>query len=1578
MGRKFKLFMAVIMVVSSMLPMGISTSFAAETTGSNVVLSCDFEGTTEDWYGTGETTVIESVYGDVYGATSGSYSLLTTGRTDNSNGPNVNVTDLLEKGATYEISADVKLYDTVSGTVYFTMAEDKLLEGAENEYVNISEVAIVDNEWYQLSGSYTYTEDMNSLQLYVQTLDANDEYLIDNVKITETSPAPTSTEEPTPAVNLSNDFEGDYDGWGPRGDVTLELVDGVYHGGSSSLLTTGRAKTYEGVSFNVTDYMQQGGTYDISVWVKLAEGEDATNAKVSLQVDGDENNSGDTNWYTIAGSKEVTADSWVEFNTEYTLNTTGSGLSLYVEADTLASFYIDDFSLVSQGTVEQEIETVIASVYEAYADYFEIGAAIRPEDTQGIASELLLKHYNSVVAENVMKAESIISGIDESGNLTYNWSGADTIADLIEANNMKFRYHTLIWHSQFPDFFFTDAEGQPMVEDENGTYTYCGNDKEADKQLLYDRMEEYINAVVARYGASVDYWDVVNEVIDKTQDDGMRRSQWYAIAGKDFVRKAFELTKQALTENGYNGKLYINDYNTDDNAKLDFLYDLVVEVNAEENWYNGQKLIDGVGHQSHIKINSPSVESIVESIERFADIGLDNQITELDLSVYAVNDSSDYGSSVPDEVLLKQAYRYKELFEELKSVSDHVSNVTFWGISDNNSWLSKPQAERLDAPLLFDKQFQAKDAYWGIIDPEQLDTLIQTIDSSKGTPTIDGQKELVWDTVNFNTVESGDLGAQFKTLWDEGKLYVLTEVKDTSSDVGDKVEVFVDENNAKTESYEADDASYEFTRNGGDVEGESYSVSVKATDDGYRVEASIDLATAVAKGDVLGFDIRFTDASTSTVMSWNDTTNAQDGDTSRFGELNLVGSVSVSEAVYGTPVIDGIMDDMWNDAFEISTDKWVTQLDSTVFGDSVGSTARVRTMWDSERIYVYAEITDSKLSKASGDAYQQDSVEVFLDQFNNKTSTFGEDDSQYRVRYDNNHSFEKNAVEEKIVSQTVYGEVYDGGYAIELSILLDAIDAKAGDVIGFDFQVNNDENGDGTRDSVAIWNDTSGTTYMDISKIGALRLVANKTQLATKIEEANGLSSGDYTTSSWEELDSELTVAETVYADVASSQIEVDLAVEDLGAAIEDLVKKSSSSGSSGSGGSSGGSAGTATPKPTPAPTVDEDKISVKPVVDTVNKKAETTVDVDTVSKALEKAKVDERGTKVITVEIEKVEGVKNYTLNLPRTVLASDKLDTKIEIKTPVGSIVVPSNMFAGRMDITDENIGIEIEALDEIENMDMELKNKIGSRPIIDIKAKAGNREIKWNNRKAPVTVSVDYVPTASELVDHEHIVVLYIDDSGKSVSVPSGRYAKAEGKVKFNTTHFSKYAVAFVKETFNDISNYAWATKQIEVLASKGIINGTSKELKTFAPAKNITRADFIILLVKALDLNEVVDSNFTDVNENKYYYEAVGIAKKLGITDGIGNNMFNPEAEITRQDMMVLVEKALKIAQKEVADADASYIQSYNDASNVSGYAADSVAALVKDGIVKGSGNNLDPKGKSTRAQVAAIMYLIYNK
>jgi S-layer homology domain. len=116
----------------------------------------------------------------------------------------------------------------------------------------------------------------------------------------------------------------------------------------------------------------------------------------------------------------------------------------------------------------------------------------------------------------------------------------------------------------------------------------------------------------------------------------------------------------------------------------------------------------------------------------------------------------------------------------------------------------------------------------------------------------------------------------------------------------------------------------------------------------------------------------------------------------------------------------------------------------------------------------------------------------------------------------------------------------------------------------------------------------------------------------------------------------------------------------------------------------------------------------------------------------------------------------------------------------------------------------------------------------------------------------------------------------------------------------------------------------------------------------------------------------------VDENAYYFEAVGIAKKLGITSGVDKINFNPRGEISRQDMMVLAAKALRSANKLPAEGSVDDLNSYSDASKISGYAADSVAALVKEGIINGSGNSINPARFATRAEAAALLYNIYKK
>ncbi|WP_282936217.1 exo-alpha-sialidase [Paenibacillus sp. RC67] len=179
---------------------------------------------------------------------------------------------------------------------------------------------------------------------------------------------------------------------------------------------------------------------------------------------------------------------------------------------------------------------------------------------------------------------------------------------------------------------------------------------------------------------------------------------------------------------------------------------------------------------------------------------------------------------------------------------------------------------------------------------------------------------------------------------------------------------------------------------------------------------------------------------------------------------------------------------------------------------------------------------------------------------------------------------------------------------------------------------------------------------------------------------------------------------------------------------------------------------------------------------------------------------------------------------------------------------------------------------------------------------------------------------------------------------------------------------------KQVFKDVNdNYLWAKDAIYDLAKKGIVNGTSDQL--FSPEKHITRADMLVMVVRALGLKAEFSSNFDDVKKDDYYYEALGVTKALGITEGVGGNKFNPLEEISRQDLMVLIAKSLQKAGKLSLKGSQDDLNSFKDASSIAEYAKESVALLVKAGIIEGSDNLINPEGKATRAEVATMVYRV---
>ncbi len=210
------------------------------------------------------------------------------------------------------------------------------------------------------------------------------------------------------------------------------------------------------------------------------------------------------------------------------------------------------------------------------------------------------------------------------------------------------------------------------------------------------------------------------------------------------------------------------------------------------------------------------------------------------------------------------------------------------------------------------------------------------------------------------------------------------------------------------------------------------------------------------------------------------------------------------------------------------------------------------------------------------------------------------------------------------------------------------------------------------------------------------------------------------------------------------------------------------------------------------------------------------------------------------------------------------------------------------------------------------------------------------------------------------------------------PDRKYDPATGTVTFKTTVPGSFAVGYVHKSFKDLNRYGWARKAIEVMASKGVIKGVAAD--TYVPSAPVKRADFILLLVRALGLSGDTASgaSFSDVPSDAYYADAVAVAKKLGIVTGVGNGQFNPEQSVTRQDMMVMIGRAMTAAGHSLNRGSAADLAGFKDRANVASYAVQSAATLVKSGIVEGSGEQINPRGITTRAEAAVVIYRIYNK
>lgn len=1028
-----------------------------------VVLAQSFEdGQTGGWenLGWGGTGTI-GVSADT--ASDGTHSLKLGARGSRASSPTLNLTGVMQSGRTYDLSLKVKLGE---GADTLHLASKVVSPLLDNQYPWLAGDREVRADGWTSFEVKNYEVPANTSELRIWIESATGSTSVADMYIDEVLLKDVTPDEGTPGEGeldqsgVLADFEDGQGDWVRRfGDGQIAVTDAANHtvSGSHSLLTT-VSQQYDGPLLDVMGKMHKGYKYSLSAWVRMAEGQSPTALRISVQ-------SGDSAFTNVSANANVTADGWVQLSGTFTVATTPSVLRAYVEAaDNIGearSFYLDDFALTYVGPVAGPlpIQTDIDALKDVYADSFKIGAAVEPAQIEGDAKALVDFHYSSIVAENSTKPGSLNPSEGE-----WNWASADKVALYAKDHGLDFRLHTLAWHSQAAEWMFKDESGQPLAATPEN------------KQLVLDRLTTYIETVARHFkalGVPIQSVDVVNEVIDEGQPDGIRKSEWSRLTGTDFIRTAFIVARRELPD----AKLYINDYNTHDPKKRDFLYNLATSLRDEG------VPIDGVGHQTHINISGPSVQQISDSIRKFGEAGFDNQLTELDVSVYT-NNSTSY-EPIPEDILVKQGYRFKELFKELVRLDEMgkaagkpegwISNVTLWGVADDYTWLHNRGTTRQDAPFPFDKRHQAKYAYWGMIEavkalnPSKLPLTAKTADTAQGTPASAADK--AWQTVPALQTESlGTLGAQVKTLWDAQHLYVRVLVRDLTDTETDQVELFVDDGGIR---------KLTFPRHHADV---------AKTPEGYVLQTAIPVVGTLGKQ--VKFDVRVTDkgindgseqGGNGVIVSWSDPRGAQDGDSQGYGVLTYIEATRIGTAVRGTPVIDGEPDGIWSAAPAYRTDVFVEQQGGAV------AKAEFRTLWDAEYLYVFAVVTDSALSDAIANAWEQDSVEIFVDQNNGKTAAYEDDDGQYRISYKNAKTVGGHARDDNYSSAT---KLVDGGYAVEAAIALDAISPAAGHLIGFDLQVNNDQDG-GTRDSVFTWNDPTGQSYANASRFGVLELAEN-------------------------------------------------------------------------------------------------------------------------------------------------------------------------------------------------------------------------------------------------------------------------------------------------------------------------------------------------------------------------------------------------------------------------------------------------------------------------------------------------------
>lgn len=915
------------------------------------------------------------------------------------------------------------------------------------------------------------------------------------------------------------DFKSDNaaDSWNASaGKSTITVGTEKNEIGDSGLKTYGvinrdpaTASSGDCFSQDITNAVERGEEYQYSFWAKLSDDyKDAPEEQRNVDfapfyvAGGEATYLGSYSTGVLSGevTKTLTAGEWTKFSGTFNVPKTADQIVIrIIEQGTdygqgkcvKGAYCVTGVSMKKITKPKPEIEKDIpdwkTSVTESLGNDSIAGTAIMSSEiSDDTLMELVEKHFNAVTLGNELKPDALFNyqigqSVDcktitfkgtelkvpvvNDKNENLDFSRADAMLEkILEWNNanpknkIRVRGHVLVWHSQTPEWFFH--------EDYDVAKPYV------DKETMNRRLEWFISSVFDHYfgkAANGKYdglfygWDVVNEAVngntyrdDKVIPDesdtstsdtrhGSNSMWWRVYQSNEFIINAFKYANHYAPEDV---ELYYNDYGETDNTKCEGIVKLINDVKHAA----GTRL-DAFGMQAHYNVDGFSAAQFKSVAKKYAQAAGKVQLTELDFKASSTYDGT---AATKESEYTKMAYCHKNLYEAIKALKNegtNVSGLTVWGVIEPNSWLHSQSNVgggangSAQCPLLFDGNYKAKPAYWAYVDASQLKPAIQKVTITEAK---DGN--IAGETY---TIDQGEVQAEFIPVWDAAGLTVQVKVKDTTANDADAVTVYVDPKNSASD---ITPDKVTVTRTAAAEIAGGYQATVKVPMENLKVAQQIGLDVVVNN-----------DGKTE---SFNDLTGNQESSSKYYAVATM--KPGIEKIPYGTISVDGEEDAAWNNAVNIPL---------TINKGSEAS-ANAKVLWDDDNLYVYATIKDAVLDKTGAQTHEQDSLEVFIDEDNGKTASYGEDDKQYRINYDNEQSFNgKKCLAENVKSKT---KTIDGGYVVEAAFKWTDIRPANGTKIGLEFQINDAK--DGKRTGTLSWYDETGMGWSGSNVYGTVEL----------------------------------------------------------------------------------------------------------------------------------------------------------------------------------------------------------------------------------------------------------------------------------------------------------------------------------------------------------------------------------------------------------------------------------------------------------------------------------------------------------